>query len=86
MFLAGDQKYLCLKKFGRLRKGLSSQLTSEFHLVAQPVGDYKPIKNGRKTNEKPDPPALPPFLFPTGAENGCGYGGGKRSSLRTSLR
>ncbi len=38
MFLAGDQKYLCLKKFGELRKMLTSQITDELHLVAQPVG------------------------------------------------
>ncbi len=38
MFLAGDQKYLCLKKFGELRKMLTSHITDELHLVAQPVG------------------------------------------------
>jgi hypothetical protein len=38
LFLARDQKYLCLMKTGEPRRMLSSQITDECHLVSYPVG------------------------------------------------
>lgn len=37
-FLAREQRYLCLLKTGESRKLLSSHITGELNLVAQPVG------------------------------------------------
>jgi hypothetical protein len=39
-FLATSQKYHCLREIGEQSKILSSQLTAELYLVAQPVGRW----------------------------------------------
>jgi hypothetical protein len=45
LFLAREQRYLCLLKTGEARKILSSYITGELNLVAQPVGNGRDESN-----------------------------------------